>query len=220
MAIGLVGKKVGMDHIFDEQGNFIPVTVIKAGPCTVIEIKKTQKDGYNAVKLCFEEVDNKKEYRYTKPVRGIFSKKNIPLHKVIKEFKYDENEELTCNNGDILDVNIFSGTDYVDVVGITKGKGFAGVIKKYNFRGGPKTHGSHFQRSAGSIGQCATPSRVHKGKKMPGRMGGERQTIQNIKIVDIDSKNGLISVLGSVPGRKRSLVYIRKAIKKKGNKIE
>lgn len=207
MVEGIIGKKVGMTQAFDEKGNVIPATVIKAGPCTIIQKKTREKDGYAAVQLGFVEP---KEYKKViKPVQGHFDKAGIPPIKVIKEFLYDESGEV--KEGTQFSVDIFSVGEKINVIGTSKGKGFAGVIKRYGFKGGKKTHGSMFHRAPGSVGQSAWPSRVIKGKKMPGHMGNERVSVRNLTVIQSDKENNLLVVKGAVPGANGGYLLLKKA---------
>jgi large subunit ribosomal protein L3 len=205
---GLIGKKVGMTQLFDESGKAVPVTVIKAGPCYVTQVRTVKRDGYNAVQLGYEEV---KEQRLTGGQLGHLKKNKLPPLRYLREFRTDEEMEV---GGDPLTVEIFNEGEKVDIVGRSKGRGFAGVVKRYGFSGGPKTHGqSDRLRAPGSIGAGSTPGRVFKGKKMPGRMGNDTVTSQSLLISRIDPENNLIAVRGSVPGPKNGLVIIKEARK-------
>lgn len=206
MVKGLIGRKVGMTQIFDEEGNVVPVTVIQAGPCTVVQKKTKEKDGYIAVQLGFEE--EKKLKKVTKPLEGHFQKSGLPPFKVLREFKFDESTEI--KEGDQFSVDIFRPGEKVDVIGTSKGKGFAGVVKRWGFRGGKASHGSMFHRAPGSIGASAFPSRVFKGKKLPGHMGHRRVTVKNLTVVRADKERNLLLVKGAVPGAKGGLLLIRK----------
>jgi len=206
MVEGLIGRKLGMTQIFDEEGNVVPVTVIQAGPCTVVQKKTEEKDGYTAVQLGFEE--EKKLKKVTKPLEGHFQKSGLPPFKVLREFKIDESAEI--KEGDQFSVDIFQPGEKVDVVGTSKGKGFAGVVKRWGFRGGKASHGSMFHRAPGSIGASAFPSRVFKGKKLPGHMGHRRVTVKNLTVVRADKERNLLLVKGAVPGANGGLLLIRK----------
>jgi large subunit ribosomal protein L3 len=207
MVQAIYGKKVGSTQIYDEKGNVLCVTAIEAQPCKIVQIKNAESDGYNALKVGFGNV---KDNKISKPKKGEFEKAKVEPAKYLKEIKLDSfNNEYKV--GDSIDVSVFNVGDVVKITGISKGKGFAGVIKRYNFHRGPVTHGSHSIRRTGSIGMCSTPKKVMKGKKMPGRMGGERVTTPGTKIVDILTEHNLILVKGSCPGAKGSIVYIRKA---------
>ena len=204
----IVGKKIGMTQIFDEAGKFIPVTVVEAGPCVVVQKKTVENDGYESVQLGFQDV---KVERLTKPLKGHFAKADVAPKKVLREFRLEAAAEM--NVGDIVDVDTFAAGDSVDVTGISKGKGFAGVMKRHGFGGGPGYHGSHFHRAPGSIGQCATPSRVFKNKKMAGQYGNEKLTVLNLEIVKVDAEKNLIAVKGAVPGAKGGIVFVRDSVK-------
>ena len=201
---GLIGKKIGMTSVFSADGKNIPCTVIEVGPCVVTQVKTVEKDGYKAYQLGFEEA---KEKRTSQPMMGIFKKAGTTPKKHLAEFKFDEDYNL----GDTITVELFNDAQFVDVVGTSKGKGFQGRIKRWGQRRGPMTHGSHFQRHPGSIGQCAYPARVLKGVKMAGHMGNERVTVKNLSVVRIDAEQNLILVKGAVPGAKNGLVAIRMA---------
>jgi large subunit ribosomal protein L3 len=204
---GLIGKKVGMTQLFDDSGKAVPVTVIEAGPCYVTQVRTVDNDGYQAVQLGYEET---KPQRLTGGELGHLKKKDLPPLRYLKEFR--TNEEI--EEGEKLTVEVFAEGERVDVVGRSKGRGFAGVVKRYGFSGGPKTHGqSDRLRAPGSIGAGSTPGRVFKGKRMPGRMGNETVTSQNLLISRIDPENNLIAVRGSVPGPKNGLVIIKEARK-------
>lgn len=214
MIEGLIGKKLGMAQIFDEDGTVIPVTVLKVGPCVVVQKKTLQEDGYQAVQLGL--VEQKKPKKINKPLNGHFKKANVPPTRQLKEFYYDGEEDLKL--GDQILVDIFKDVGKVNVTGIGKGKGFAGVIKRWGFKGGKASHGSMFHRAPGSIGASAFPSRVIKGKKMPGRMGGERVTVRNLKIIKTDTENHLLLVKGAIPGARGSYVLIKRADFKRNKK--
>jgi len=207
MVQAIYGKKVGSTQIYDESGNVLCITAIEAEPCKIIQIKNAESDGYNALKVGFGTA---REKRLNKPQKGEFAKAKIEPAKYMREIRLDDiNTQYKV--GDSIDVSIFNIGDAVKITGTSRGKGFAGVIKKYHFHRGPVTHGSHSIRRTGSVGMCSTPKKVMKGKKMPGRMGQARVTTPGTKIVDILSEQNLILVRGSVPGAKGSLVYIRKA---------
>ena len=204
--IGLIGKKLGMTQIFDEKGNVIPVTVIKATPNRVIMRKTEESDGYDAVQLGLEEIAERK---VNKPLMGHFKKHNSPAYRYLKEFRLKMYKDI--EEGEIFDVSMFSEHEMLKVTGISKGKGFQGVIKRHGFGGGRATHGSMFHRAPGSIGQCAWPSRVFPGKKLPGQMGNKKVTVKGLKVVGIDKENNLLIVKGAVPGSRGSYVFINKA---------
>lgn len=200
---GILGRKVGMTQIFDQDGKVIPVTVVEAGPCWVVQVKTMERDGYEAVQLGFQEV--KKQRSLTKPYLGIFKKAGVPPCRVLREFRM-----TGYNVGDRVTVEIFSKGDIVNVTGISKGKGFQGVMKRHNFSGGPDSHGSMFNRAPGSIGSSSFPSRVWKGKRMAGHMGSERVTVRNLEIVDIIHEQNLLLIKGAVPGGENGILEIRK----------
>ncbi len=207
MVEGIIGKKVGMTQIFDELGNVVPLTVIQAGPCVVVQKKEQAKDGYSSLQLGL--IEEKTPKKITKPVRGHFKKIEVPPTRVLREFRLDQEKEL--KPGDQVFMDIFNEGDKVDVVGTSKGKGFAGVFKRWGFHGGRKSHGSMFHKRPGSIGCSAYPSRVVKGKKMPGQMGSKRVTLKNLIVIQTDKENNLLIVKGSVPGAKGSYLLIKKA---------
>lgn len=210
MVEGILGKKIGMTQLFSDAGEIIPVTVIKAGPCRVVQKKIKEKDGYNAIQLGFEE---KREERVNKPLRGHFKRHNSPCYYFLKEFKVDDLENYQPGQ-EITLKEVFKVGDLVDVSGTTKGRGFAGVMKRWNFRGGPGSHGSMFNRAPGSIGASSDPSRVFKGHKLPGHYGVERVTVQNLEVIRIEPEEDILMVKGSVPGARNGLLEIRKARKK------
>jgi len=213
MGLGLIGKKLGMSQIFDEHGNVVPVTVIKAGPCYVVQKKTADKEGYNAVQIGFDEVI--KVQRLNKPDAGHFKKADVTPTQVLREFKVTP-EDLEANEvGAVYSVDIFEPGDFVDVTGTSKAKGFAGVVKRHGFKGAPASRGSHeFFRHGGSIGQNMTPGRTMKGKKMPGHMGSKKITVQNLKIIDVRGDTNLLLVEGAVPGPAKGYVVIKRAVKK------
>ncbi len=208
MKKAILGKKIGMTQVFTEDGNLVPVTVIQAGPCPVVQKKTVEVDGYSAVQVGYED---KKESRSNKPEKGHFQKANVPVKKFLKEFKLDNAAEL--NVGDILDVEQFADGDVLDVTGTSKGHGYAGTIKRWGTHRGPMTHGSHYHRGPGSLGACSDPSRVFKGKKLPGHYGVDKVTIQNLDLVKVDKERNLLLVKGSVPGPKGGLLVVKNAVK-------
>ena len=209
MQKALIGKKIGMTQIFDEKGNVIPVTVVEAGPCTVVMKKTMENDGYEAVQLGFGDV---KVQRVNKPMMGHFKKADVAPKKTLKEFKIDI---ASVNVGDTLKADIFATGEKVDVIGTSKGKGTAGSIKRWNFSRLKETHGTGpVARHAGSLGACSDPSRVFKGKKLAGHLGCERVTIQNLDVVKVDAENNLLAIKGAIPGPKGGIVVIRDAVKK------
>ncbi len=209
MQKALIGKKIGMTQIFDEKGNVIPVTVVEAGPCTVVTKKTMENDGYEAVQLGFGDV---KVQRVNKPMMGQFKKADVAPKKTLKEFKIDI---ASVNVGDTLKADIFAVGEKVDVVGTSKGKGTAGAIKRWNFSRLKESHGTGpVARHAGSLGACSDPSRVFKGKKLAGHLGCERVTIQNLDVVKVDAENNLLAIKGAIPGPKGGIVVIRDSVKK------
>jgi len=208
MIDGLIGIKVGMTQVFDDDGNVIPATVIKAGPCVVVQKKQRDKDGYDSVQLGLVEFI--RPTRVNKPRTGHFKKAGIPPCRILREFAYEESEELKV--GDQILVNqVFSPNDVVDIIGTSKGRGFAGFVKRHHFRGGDATHGSMFHRAPGSIGASAFPSRVLPGMRAAGHMGNERKTVQNLKVVRVQDQDNLLVVKGSIPGRIGGYVIVAKA---------
>ena len=208
MKKAIIGRKVGMTQIFDETGAVIPVTVIECGPCPVVQIKTTETDGYNAVQLGFGEV---KEKKVNKPSKGHFAKASVKPTKHLREFRLDDVSNMKV--GDEIKVDTFEVGESVDIQGITKGKGFQGVIKRHGQHRGPMGHGSMYHRRPGSMGPTSTPGRVFKGKKLPGHMGVDKVTIQNLAIVAIDLDKNAILVKGSVPGNKGSILKINDTVK-------
>lgn len=208
--IGLLGKKIGMTQIFDHDGNRVPVTILEVGPCIILQIKKKETDGYQAVQLAF---DSKRESRTTKAELGHFKKYNGTPKQFVREIRTENLEGLEA--GKELHVNNFAVGDYVDVIGTSIGKGFQGVVKRHRFKGGERGHGSMFGRVAGSIGASSFPSRVVKGMRMPGQMGNERVTVQKLHVERIDLENHLMAVHGAVPGPENGYVIIQEAVKKK-----
>lgn len=209
MTKGLIGKKIGMTQIFNENGSVIPVTAIEVGPCTVVQVKNTGNDGYNAIQLGFGEIKDKK---VNKPMKGHFNKAKLAPKKHLREFRVNEIEAYKVGNE--LKADIFAVNDIIDVQGTSKGKGFQGVIKRHGQHRGPMSHGSMYHRRPGSMGACATPSRVFKGKKLPGHMGSVTVTIQNLSIVAVDADKNLILVKGSVPGAKGAILKVKSAVKR------
>jgi large subunit ribosomal protein L3 len=203
---GIIGKKVGMTQVYAEDGRAIPVTVIEAGPCVVVQRKSKQKDGYSAVQLGL--VERRSLKRASKPVKGHFEKAGLPPCRVLREFRVEEGAELKV--GDKVSVSLFAPGDTVKVSGISKGKGFQGVVKRHHFRGGAATHGSMFHRAPGSIGASAYPSRVLKGMRAAGHMGAERVSVRNVSVVRVDAEKNILVVRGSVPGAGGGYVIIAK----------
>ncbi len=206
MVEGLIGKKIGMTQQFDEQGNAIPVTIIQVGPCAVIQTRTEEKDGYSALQLGF--VEEKPKRKPNKAQEGHFQKAGVPPTKVLLEFQCETKDEV--KEGHQFSVDIFQVGEKVDVVGTSKGKGFAGVVKRWGHHGGKASHGSMFHRSPGSIGCSADPSHVMKGKKLPGQMGDERVTVKNLLIIHTDKEHNLLVVKGAVPGAKGGYLMIKK----------
>lgn len=210
MKKGIVGKKIGMTQIFDENGKVIPVTVIEAGPCAVVQKKTVENDGYSAVQLGFSDA---KVNRVSKPLKGHFAKGDVAPKKVLREFRLEDDSAL--NVGDIVKADIFADGEYVDVTGTSKGKGYQGTIKRWNGSRLKETHGTGpVHRHAGSMGACSTPSRIFKGKKMPGHMGAERVTVQNLIVAKVDAENNLLAIKGAVPGPKGGTVLVYNSVKK------
>ena len=208
MLLGIIGKKLGMTQVFGEDGRVVPVTVIQAGPCQVVRTKGKDEDGYNAVQLGFEEAVPK---RVNKPDLGQFTKRGLKPFKVLKEFRVSD--PTAYQVGQEIKVDLLKDLAWVDVIGTSKGKGFQGVMKRHNDRGGKNTHGSMFHRAPGSMGASSRPSRTLKNRNLPGHMGDERVTMQKLKVVAVDSEKNLLLVRGAVPGAKRSVVVIQKSKK-------
>ncbi len=206
---GLIGKKLGMTQVFDADGRRVAVTVIAAGPCVVVQRKTTAADGYEALKLAF---DPQRESRLRKSEVGVFKKAGVDTYRIQREFLCEASDATAV--GETVTAAMFEGASYVDVVGNSKGRGFQGVVKRYNMGGGRMTHGGHSRRRPGSIGQCAYPGRVAKGQRMPGHMGNTRVTQQNLKLLDVRGDDNLLIVQGAVPGPNGGLVLVKKALKK------
>ncbi|MEM1485194.1 50S ribosomal protein L3 [Oscillospiraceae bacterium PP1C4] len=205
----IVGKKIGMTQLFDENGKVIPVTVVEAGPCVVVQKKTTDNDGYEAVQIGFGDISDK---GINKPLKGHFAKADVANKRTLREFRLDDCS--TLNVGDIIKADTFAAGEAIDVVGTSKGKGYAGTIKRFNFSRLKETHGTGpVHRHQGSLGACSDPSRVMKGKKLPGHMGAERVTIQNLEVVKVDAENNLIAIRGAIPGAKGGVVCIVNSIK-------
>ena len=210
MQKAIIGKKVGMTQIFDEKGNVVPVTVIEAGPCVVVQRKTVENDGYAAVQIGFGDISIK---NVTKPLKGHFEKSDVAPKRTLREFRLDDCSAL--NVGDIIKADTFASGDRVDVVGTSKGKGYAGAIKRWNFQRLKESHGTGpVARHAGSLGACSSPSRVYKGMKGAGHLGAERVTVQNLTVVKIDAENNLIAVKGAVPGPRGGVVMLSDSVKK------
>lgn len=207
MKKAILGTKLGMTQIFAEDGKVIPVTVVKAGPCTVVQTKTVETDGYDSVVVGFGDI---KEKSLNKPMKGIFAKANVAPKKYLREFRL---EEAALAVGDEIKADVFEAGEKVDVSGISKGKGFAGPMKRWGLHRGPMSHGSGYHRGSGSMGACSNPGRVMKGKKLPGHMGVVKVTVQNLEIVKVDAENELILVKGAIPGNKGGLVTIRNSVK-------
>ena len=207
MGKGIIGRKVGMSQLFTETGKVIPVTVLEAGPGVVTQKKTVENDGYAAVQLGFEDI---REKLVTKPLKGHFDKAQAAYKRVLKEFDLDESLSV----GDIVKADVFAAGDKVDVTGISKGKGYQGTIKRHGFHTGPMAHGSGYHRHQGSMGSNTDPSRVFKGKGMPGHMGSEQVTVQNLDIVKVDAEKNLIAIKGAVPGPNGGLIVVKSAVKK------
>jgi len=208
MAKGLLGKKLGMTQVFDDEGRLIPVTVIQAGPCVVVERRLPSKHGYSAIQLGFEAV---KENKVNRPTLGHFRKAGVAPMRYLREFRVENPEEY--EPGQVIDVSIFQEKERVDVTGISKGKGFQGAIKRHGFRRGPMSHGSKYHRAPGSLSASADPSRVFKGRKLPGHMGHRRVTVRGLEVVRVDPDRNLLLVKGAVPGPRGSLVSIKASTK-------
>jgi len=206
----LIGKKLGMTQIFDQEGRLVPVTVIEAGPCSVVQRKTVATDGYEAVQLGFGA---QKVERVSKPLVGHFKKAGLSAMRELREVQVSSDDAAKA--GDTVTVSVFDGVSFVDVVGVTKGKGFQGVVKRFRFGGGRATHGSHFHRTTGSIGMKEHPGRVFKGKKMAGQMGSTEVTVQSLKVVQVRADENLILVKGAVPGANGTTVVVREALKRK-----
>ncbi|MCX8027888.1 MAG: 50S ribosomal protein L3 [Thermodesulfovibrionales bacterium] len=202
----IIGRKIGMTQVFLEKGNVVPVTIVEAGPCRIIEVKDEAKHGYCAAQVGF--IECAKEKTFNKPYIGIFKKKGLPVYKVLREIEIPNETEVKA--GDYIKVDIFEKGDKVSVSGITKGKGFQGVMKRHRFKGGPDSHGSMFNRAPGSIGASSFPSRVWRGQRMAGHMGNERTTVKNLTVIDVLPEQNLIMIKGALPGANNSIVEIRK----------
>jgi large subunit ribosomal protein L3 len=209
MVTGIIGRKLGMTQLFGDDGTVVPATVIKAGPCVVVQRKNASRDGYEAVQIGLVEA---RPARVTKPVAGHYKKASVPPTRLRREVRLAADDTSDVKPGDQVLVSIFANGDTVDVVGVSRGKGFQGVIKRHHFAGGAATHGSMFHRAPGSIGASSYPSRVIKGMRAPGRMGGERVTVRNLRVVRVDPENHLIVVRGAVPGAPDGYVIVRKAV--------
>ena len=209
MQKGIIGKKIGMTQIFDENGKVVPVTVVEAGPCVVSQKKTVENDGYAAVQIGFGDL---KAHKVKKPMAGHFAKANVAPKRTLREFRFDDIDAY--NVGDLVKADVFAAGDKVDVTGTSKGKGYAGVIKRWNFQRLKESHGSGpIARHGGSIGSCSDPSRVYPGKKMAGHLGSERVTVQNLQVVKVDAENNLIAIKGAIPGPNGGTVVIHDTVK-------
>ena len=209
MQKGIIGKKIGMTQIFDENGKVVPVTVVEAGPCVVSQKKTVENDGYAAVQIGFGDL---KAHKVKKPMAGHFAKANVAPKRTLREFRFDDIDAY--NVGDLVKADVFAAGDKVDVTGTSKGKGYAGVIKRWNFQRLKESHGSGpVARHGGSIGSCSDPSRVYPGKKMAGHLGSERVTVQNLQVVKVDAENKLIAIKGAIPGPNGGTVVIHDTVK-------
>ena len=209
MQKGIIGKKIGMTQIFDENGKVVPVTVVEAGPCVVSQKKTVENDGYAAVQIGFGDL---KAHKVKKPMAGHFAKANVAPKRTLREFRFDDIDAY--NVGDLVKADVFAAGDKVDVTGTSKGKGYAGVIKRRNFQRLKESHGSGpVARHGGSIGSCSDPSRVYPGKKMAGHLGSERVTVQNLQVVKVDAENNLIAIKGAIPGPNGGTVVIHDTVK-------
>lgn len=215
MPVGLLGKKIGMSHIFDTEGNLAGVTLIQAGPCYVVQNKTEEHDGYKAVQIGFGAV---RESRLNKPILGYFKKNNIAPLKYVREFRLTKDEKFDI--GAQLKIDLFKSGDFVDIIGTTRGKGFAGGVKRYGFKGGKQSRGSMFHRAPGSIGTNTFPGRVLKGKRLPGHMGDSRATSIGLFVAEVDLENNLLAVKGNIPGAPGGLVIIQKSKRNKRIKIK
>jgi large subunit ribosomal protein L3 len=210
---GLLGRKIGMVQLFDEQGRAVSVTIMEAGPCTVVQAKGAEPGRHAAVQLGFGDV---KESKLTKPLAGHFKKAGVTPKRHLREVRVDSGDEYKV--GEEIRANVFAAGQRVDVTGISKGKGFAGMVKRWHAKGGPKSHGSMFHRRPGSMGSSATPSRVFKGKKLPGHTGNKRVTVMNLEVFQVRPEENLLLVKGSVPGPPKGIVFVRRSVKQKAKK--
>lgn len=208
MKKAILGKKLGMTQLFNEDGVMIPVTVIEAGPCVVVQKKTVETDGYEAIQVGF---DDKAERKMNKPMKGHFDKAKVAYKKNLREFRLDDISSF--NVGDVIKSDIFAAGEMVDVTGTSKGHGYAGTVKRWGTHRGPMSHGSGYHRGVGSMGACSDPSRVYKGKKLPGHYGNVKKTIQNLYVAKVDGERNLILVKGGVPGPKGGLLVVKEAIK-------
>lgn len=208
MKKAILATKIGMTQIFDENGVLVPVTVLQAGPCSVVQVKTVENDGYNAIQVGFGDI---RETLVNKPLKGHFAKAGVANKRFLKEFRFDNASEYAV--GQEIKADIFAAGDKVDAIGTSKGKGFQGAIKRFGLHRGPMKHGSKYHRHAGSNGAATSPGRVFKGKHMPGQTGNVRVTVQNLEIVKIDAEQNLILVKGAVPGPKKALVMLKNSVK-------
>lgn len=208
MLDGLIGYKLGMTQVFSDEGKLVPVTLLELGPCKVVQVKTVEKDGYQAVQLSFDDV---KAHRVAKPLLGHYKKAALSPARFLREFKA-ENAELSV--GGVINSEIFKKGEFVDVSGVSRGKGFQGVMRRHNFGGGPASHGSHFHRAPGSVGNSATPSRVWKNKALPGQMGNKLVTTQNLEVIEVRPDQNIVMIKGAIPGGTKGLVVVRKSVKK------
>lgn len=209
MKKAILGRKLGMTQIFNENGKIIPVTVVEAGPCVVLQKKTVEKDGYNAIQVGFADI---REKLVNKPLKGHFAKAGASVKRFVKEFRLEDISAYEV--GSEFNADIFAAGDKIDVSGISKGKGFAGVIKRWNFHRGPETHGSKFHRAVGSMGASSSPSRTFKNKRMPGHMGNANTTVLNLEVVKVMPEKNVILIKGGIPGPNKGLVVIKNAVKK------
>jgi large subunit ribosomal protein L3 len=203
----LIGKKIGMTQLFDESGVVTPVTGIEACPCAIVQVKTPEREGYSAIQIGFIDA---KESRTTSAMAGHYRKAGVKLQRILREVRVDDTNEFEV--GGAIDVKAFEGVEKVHVTGTSKGRGFAGTVKRHNFKIGRRTHGNKSHREPGAVGNCATPSRIFKGKRLPGRMGGVTRTVKNLSVVQIDEENNLIFVKGAVPGANNGVVFVRTAL--------
>ena len=211
MQKAIIGKKLGMTQLFNADGVLVPVTVIEAGPCTVVQKKEVEKDGYSAVQVGFGDFKENEAKKLIKPAKGHFEKSGVAFKKFLREFRLDNASEM--NVGDEIKASVFAEGDKVDVSGISKGHGFAGTVKRWGTHRGPMAHGSGYHRGVGSMGACSYPGKVMKGKKLPGHFGVEKVTVQNLDVVKVDEEKNLILVKGAVPGPKGGIVTIKNTVK-------
>ncbi len=211
MAKGILGKKVGMTQVFNEAGQLVPVTVVEAGPCMVVQKKSEDREGYTAIQLGFAE---KKAKRASQPMKGHFAKAGVKPLRFLREIRISPEEAEQYKVGETVDVSLFKKGEIVDVVGTAKGKGFAGVIKRYNFHRGPMAHGSKYHRRPGSMGATGA-ARVFKGRRLPGRMGGHRVTVQGLEIIKVDPEKNLLLIKGAIPGRNGGFIQVKESVKAK-----